>query len=199
MHGRRNHPPSIHQSDHDHGRGDHGHDGPPFRGRGRGRGPGRHGRGGRRRNRVSRGEVRNAVLVLLTEEPMHGYQLMQEMQERSDGGWEPSPGSIYPTLQQLADEGLVQSESHEGKNVFSLTDDGRSAITEIDEPPAWERFKGEGMAGSGQLKRAMMQLGGATRQVGVAGTDAQVQEAVAVLTEARKRLYRILADDEDGE
>lgn len=135
--------------------------------------------------------------MLLSEQAMHGYQLMQEMQDRSDGAWEPSPGSIYPTLQQLADEGLVRSEANEGKNVFTLTDVGRSAASAIDEPPAWERFRGEGMAGAGQLRRAMMQLGAAARQVGSAGTDAQVEQAVGVLTEARKQLYRILAADDE--
>jgi len=146
---------------------------------------------------VSRGDVRAAVLILLAEEPMHGYQLMQEMEERSDGGWEPSPGSIYPTLQQLADEELVSSESQGGKNIFSLTDAGREAVSAIDEPPAWERFQGEGGARSGKLRRSMMQLGAATRQVGSAGTDTQVEQAIEVLTDARKKLYAILATDDE--
>ncbi len=163
------------------------------RGRGHGRGPGRHGRGGRRR-RVSRGEVRVAVLALLSEEPMHGYQIMQELAERSDGGWDPSPGSIYPTLQQLSDEGLVTGESSEGRNVFSLTDAGREQADAETEAPIWERFQ-EGGAGPGQLRRAMMQVGAATRQVGMAGTEAQVEQALAVLTDTRKRLYQILAED----
>ena len=194
MHGRKMQKMKMRQAAHHMAEG---HDYPGMEHRGRGRGPGRHGRGGpRRRSRVSRGEVRHAVLVLLAEEPMHGYQIMQEMQERSDGGWEPSPGSIYPTLQQLADEGLVIGESREGKNVFSLTDEGRAAQAESDEPPAWERFQGIG-SHPAQVKRAMMQLGAAARQVAVAGTESQIEQATAVLADARKRLYQILATDDE--
>lgn len=171
------------------------HDGRPF-GRGRGgrrRGPGRHGRGGRR-SRVSRGEIRNAILVLLSEQDRHGYDMMQEMEARSGGGWQASPGSVYPTLQQLTDEGLVVSRSEDGRNVFSLTDAGREAQAELDEPPVWERFSGEGAGAPMALKRSMFQLGAAARQVATAGSDAQVEEAVAILTDARKALYRLLAD-----
>lgn len=180
MHGRR-----LHHFDH------------PGR-QGRGKGPGRHGPGGRRRRtRVSRGEVRNAILLLLTEQPMHGYQIMQEFEERSGGGWQPSPGSIYPTLQQLADEDLVVSEPSDGKNVFSLTEAGRAAISELDEPPAWERFDAEGAAGMLNLRRSMFQLGAATKQVAATGTERQVEAARAVLGDARKALYQILAEGDD--
>ena len=179
--------------------GDH-HDnpfGPPGRGRGpgHGRGPGRHGRG-RRRNRVSRGEVRNAVLQLLADEPMHGYQVMQELEERSGGGWQPSPGSIYPTLQLLADEGLIVAEEEGGKNIFSLTSEGRKAVDAIEEPPAWERFDGDGMADVVKLRRSVHQLGMAAKQVVQAGSDQQVQAAHQILTDARKALYKLLASDE---
>ncbi|MEM8925367.1 MAG: PadR family transcriptional regulator [Actinomycetota bacterium] len=140
--------------------------------------------------------MRHATLVLLAEEPMHGYQIMQEMQERSDGGWEPSPGSVYPTLQQLADEGLVVSEPSDGKNVFSLTEAGRHAVAELDDPPPWERFQGGGAGGAGRMRRSVMQLGAAARQVGMAGTDAQVDQAIEILDDARKKLYGILAADD---
>ncbi|MCP3989321.1 MAG: helix-turn-helix transcriptional regulator [Actinomycetia bacterium] len=165
-------------------------------GRSRRRGPGRHGRG-RRRNRVSRGEVRNAVLALLAEEPMHGYQVMQELEERSRGAWQPSPGSIYPTLQLMADEGLVVSESSEGKNVFSLTEQGREAARSIEQGPVWERFADEGASGPHALHRAMFQVGAAVKQVAVTGSPTQLEAANVILADTRKALYRLLAEDED--
>ena len=161
---------------------------------GPGRGPGRRG-GGHRRPRVSRGEVRQGVLAVLSEQPMHGYQIMQEMEDRSGGAWQPSPGSIYPTLQQLADEGLVVSEAVDGKNVFSLTEDGATAAAQSDAPPPWERF-GEGHAAVGNLRRSVHQLGAAARQVAMTGTEPQVEEAGRILTEARRSIYRLLAEDD---
>ena len=127
---------------------------------------------------------------------MHGYQIMQELEERSGGAWQPSPGSIYPTLQLLADEGLIVAEEEGGKNIFTLTDDGRAAVEAIDEPPAWERFDGDGMADVVKLRRAVHQLGFAAKQVTMAGSDQQIQAAHKILTDARKGLYQLLADDE---
>lgn len=176
--------------------------GPGRRGRS-GRGPGRHGPGGpmgrghrRRRARVSRGEVRNTILLLLAESPMHGYQIMQELDERSGGAWHPSPGSIYPTLQLLADEGLIIGEAADGKNVFSLTDTGREAAAQVDEAPAWERFDDGGSTDVVGLRRAVFQFQGAVRQIAVSGSEPQVAEARRIVTEARKALYRLLADDD---
>lgn len=169
-------------------------------GRGRGgRGPGRHGRGrarrAGRRTRVNRGEVRAAVLLLLAEEPMHGYQIMQELEERSGGGWQPSPGSIYPTLQQLADEGLIHSEAEGGKNIFSLTDDGHELLDDIEDPPVWDRMADSPARAFMTLRRSVGQLGAAAKQVASAGTDAQIEAALGVIDDARKALYRILAED----
>src|ERR1700712_1463450 len=104
--------------------GRHGGPGHGFGPRGGGRGRG-HGRG-----RAQRGDVRTAALLLLNEEPMHGYQLMQAIAERTDGAWRPSPGAIYPTLNQLQDEGLIGIESEGGRKLASLTDAGRTYLTE---------------------------------------------------------------------
>ena len=127
---------------------------------------------------------------------MHGYQVMQELEERSGGAWQPSPGSVYPTLQLMADEGLIVSEAQDGKNVFSLTEAGTEAAEALDEPPAWERFAAEGPGGVFNLHRAMFQVGAAVKQVGATGTDSQLEAANAILKDARKALYRLLADDE---
>lgn len=144
--------------------------------------------------KVSRGEVRAAVLMLLAEEPMHGYQIMQELAERSGGIWRPSPGSIYPTLQQLADEGLIRAEDTEGKKVYQLTDSGRAHVEEHDAPPPWARFDREDHAGLFALKDLAFQVGAAVMQVGAAGTDEQVAEAKEILADARSRLYQLLAE-----
>src|SRR5918995_85985 len=85
---------------------------------------------GRGRHRVRRGDVRSAILALLDDRPMHGYEMITELDERTGGRWRPSAGSIYPTLQLLEDEGLVSAEEVEGKRVFSLTDSGREAVEE---------------------------------------------------------------------
>ncbi len=128
---------------------------------------------------------------------MHGYQVMQEMEERSGGGWQPSPGSIYPTLQLLADEGLIVSEASEGKNVFQLTTAGSEAASAIDEPPVWERIGAEGGSNLINLRRGMMQLAAATKQVAAAGTEAQIEAAGKILNDARKSLYKLLAEDDE--
>ena len=143
--------------------------------------------------------MRIAVLAVLNDQPMHGYQIMQELEERSGGGWQPSPGSIYPTLQQLADEGLIASNSVDGKNVFNLTEDGASAVAANEDPPPWERFAGEGGAAYSGLKRSMFQLGAAAKQVAAAGSQAQVEAANDILNDARKAIYRLLAEDEVAE
>src|SRR3954466_13073051 len=98
----------------------HRHHGPPPFGSWAG-GPG-FGRGSRAR----RGDVRAALLVLLADEPRNGYGLMQEIEARSEGAWRPSPGSVYPALQQLEDEGLVRAEESGGRRLFTLTDEGRA-------------------------------------------------------------------------
>ena len=145
---------------------------------------------------MSRGEIRNAVLTLLAEEPMHGYQVMQELEERSGEAWQPSPGSIYPTLQLLADEGLVVSEASDGKNVFSLTEAGREVVEAIDQVPVWERFPEEGAGGPQALHRALFQVGAAAKQVASTGSSSQIEAAGTILADTRKALYRLLADGE---
>jgi DNA-binding PadR family transcriptional regulator len=166
----------------------------PF-GFGRGFGPG--GRG----KRARRGDVRAAVLLLLEEEPRNGYQLMQELEERSGGVWRPSPGSIYPALSQLEDEGLVRSDESAGRRAFQLTDEGRGYIEENREALGvpWEAVGGDVPEALFQLRQLMMQLGMATMQVAQAGDEAQTAEARKVLEEARRSLYRILAGDAGDE
>jgi DNA-binding PadR family transcriptional regulator len=181
--------------------------GPPFGGR-HGRGRGRFpfgdfpGAGGfPRRGRAGRGDVRAVALTLLDEQPLHGYQIMQEIADRTDGVWQPSPGSVYPALQQLEDEGLVRAEPTDGKRVFHLTDAGRAYVEEhrTELAAVWDTAAGEQEAPAWGLRQVLGQVAAATMQVAHAGSPAQVTEARRILTETRKRLYRILAEDDPEE
>jgi DNA-binding PadR family transcriptional regulator len=155
-------------------------------------------RGGRR---ARRGDVRAAALLLLDEQPLNGYQLMQEIEERSGGVWRPSPGSVYPALSQLEDEGLVHSEEGAGRRAFALTDEGRKYVEEHREALGvpWEEAGGDMPQGLVELRSLMMQLGMATMQVAQAGDEEQTAEARQVLEDARRALYRILAGDDPSE
>src|SRR5918998_492712 len=177
-------------------------------GRGGPRGPrrGRHGGqefgfpgfGPPRGPRARRGDVRAALLVLLDEEPRNGYQLMQAIEDRSDGVWRPSPGSVYPALQQLEDEGLVRVEQREGGKAYALTDAGREYVEERRDKlgAPWEAAKGDFGEGAWELMGPMRQIGMALFQLMHSGSEAQQAEARQVLAETRKSLYRILAEDE---
>ena len=156
--------------------------GPPFRG----------GRGRRRR-----GDVRTALLLLLAEQPRNGYQLMQEIGERSDGRWTPSPGSVYPSLSQLEDEGLIRASELDGGKVFEITDAGRAHLEERGDAPApWD--DDDDKASPTSLRDLIRGIAVAWTQVVQTGNEAQLEKATKVLTEARRELYRILAEDDDA-
>ena len=158
------------------------------------------GRGRRRRSggRVPRGQVRAAVLLLLDEEPMHGYQLMQAIADRSNGAWQPSPGAVYPLLGQLEDEGLITMTADSGRRLATLTDAGRDAVRAGREswPDPFAEY-GDGTEGP-DLRGLVMHVHDAARQVARAGTDAQRQAAAGILSETRRSLYLLLAGENDG-
>lgn len=158
----------------------------------RGRG-GPWGRGAKAR----KGNVRAAILVLLAEEPRNGYQLIQEINERSGGAWKPSPGAVYPALQQLADEGLIEGEEAGGRRSFHLTDEGRAHVEEhadrLAEP--WAEMTPEYGEGVPELFKQAAQTGAAVMQIVHSGSAEQVEQARDVLSETRRSLYRILADE----
>lgn len=154
--------------------------------------------------RVSRGDVRIAVIALLAERPMHGYQIIREIDERSGGSWKPSAGSVYPTLQLLADEGLIVASEDNGRKTYSLTEAGREvAAEEADSAPWGGDASADGSGGSGSgaeqgfgaLPKAGVELAQAAAQVHRSGSPEQIQQAITVIDEARKRLYTILAQD----
>lgn len=146
--------------------------------------------------RARRGDVRLALLRLLAEEPRNGYQLIQAIEERSGGLWRPSPGSVYPTLAQLEDEGMVRSVEAEGTRAFEITDAGRQHLEgRAEEPAPWESGA-EGAANPlAELGPLVIQIGKATFQVAAVGDQAQRDRARALLTDTRRALYRVLADD----
>jgi DNA-binding PadR family transcriptional regulator len=183
---------------HRHGPRGGGFGGGPFGGFGPGFGPG----GPRGRGRKARrGDIRTAALLLLSEEPRNGYQIMQEVQERSDGVWRPSPGSTYPALQQLEDEGLIRARELDGRKLFELTDAGREYVKERgeDKPAPWEQMSGDVSDEAHELGRLIREVASAFAQVVKTGSEAQMGEARKVLTRTRKDLYRILADGDPGE
>src|SRR4051812_28286345 len=171
-----------------------------------GPGPGGRGRRGRgfdwgpfgRGPRVRKGDVRAAALVLLAEQNRNGYQIIQEIAERSDGMWKPSSGSVYPALQQLEDEGLVEIETQDGKRSFKLTEAGRTYVeshkAELGTP--WDAFKADVDDSSVQIHTLLGQVAMAVIQVSQAASPAQLQRARQVLIDARRSLYQILAEDE---
>src|SRR4051794_39970588 len=146
-----------------------------------------------RRRRMRRGDVRAALLVLLDEEARNGYGLMQAIEERSDGAWRPSPGSVYPALAQLEDEGLVRPEDEGSGKRFGLTDAGRAYVVEnretLGEP--WANLGDEGV----DMRKLFGGLALAMRQIQATGTAEQAEQARTILLDARKALYRILAED----
>jgi DNA-binding PadR family transcriptional regulator len=158
-----------------------------------GRGWGPHRRGG---GRARRGDVRLALLRLLAEGPRNGYQLMQAIEERSEGFWRPSPGSVYPTLAQLEDEGLIRSEQIEGARRFEITDAGREHLeSRAEEPDPWQPAAEEADNPLIELAPLVIQIGKATFQVASVGDRAQRDRARALLSDTRRALYRILAED----
>jgi DNA-binding PadR family transcriptional regulator len=157
-----------------------------------------HARGrARRGGRMRRGDIRTAVLAVLSEGPGHGYDVIQRLEDKTEGAWRPSPGSVYPTLQLLADEGLAESVERDGTRVYSLTDSGRAEMQHrVDEAGGtpWE-LESKADAGFGQLRDNVRQVHMAARQIAVSGRPELVERAVAIVRDARKQLYGLLAED----
>jgi DNA-binding PadR family transcriptional regulator len=146
---------------------------------------------------MRRGDIRTAVLVVLGEEPGHGYDVIQRLEERSGGAWRPSPGSIYPTLQLLEDEGLLQSTERDSKRVYTVTDQGREeAARRVEEAGGapWE-LAGADDIKVGDLFGAMRQLFLASKQVAMSNDRDRVERATEIVKRARKELYMLLAED----
>ena len=200
----------------EHGTDRHGPFGPGFQAGFGGFGPGRGGfgfdprggfgfgfggprgrRGGGRRGK--RGDVRAAILVLLSDRAMHGYEMIQEISDRSGGLWRPSPGSVYPTLQLLVDEGLIVGTESEGsKRLFELTDEGRAAAERVETPP-WEAIAEGVDPGHVSLHTAVTQLMGAVAQSAYAATEEQQQRIVDIVNNARREVYNILGETDESE
>jgi DNA-binding PadR family transcriptional regulator len=147
--------------------------------------------------KASRGDVRAAILALLSEGPRNGYQVMAEIEERSGGAWRPSPGAVYPALSQLTDEGLIEPDESGGKRMFKLTDAGREYVAENPEMArgAWESSEQQEAWQVPTLFAEAARLGGGIMQLAKAGSPDQIRAAERLLERTRREIYRILADD----
>ncbi|GAB3995420.1 PadR family transcriptional regulator [Nocardioides marmoraquaticus] len=163
---------------------------------------GRRGRHGGGRPRVRRGDVRSAILDVLAgaDEPVNGYQVIQQIAERTGGQWKPSPGSVYPTIQQLEDEGLVE-DAPTGRKALQLTAEGRDHVRDhADEMAAlWKPFETEDDVDEVNFKQVIGQTVGAIVQVMSSGTPDQRDKALGILSDTRRRLYGLLADGPEGD
>jgi DNA-binding PadR family transcriptional regulator len=167
-------------------------------------GHGGHGMHRRRRgrsggNRARRGDVRAAALTLLSERPMHGYEIIQELETRTGGVWKPSPGSVYPTLQLLADEGLVTANEVDGRRVFTLTEAGNAQVAARSAEggvPPWVEMADDAGEPVQRMARALRSVVIASKQLLRDGAPAQQSQATSILADTRRRLYALLADDE---
>lgn len=179
-------------------RGRHGPPFGPWSGFGAfGGGPGGFPRGPKAR----RGDVRTAALLLIAEGPLNGYQIMQEIEQRSDGLWKPSSGSVYPALAQLVDEGLIQTQEDGDRRTYVLTDAGRAYLDEHrDEAGApWEQMTRSVDDDVGSLFREMRRVGMTAGQIGHLGDTNQIAQARRILADARKALYALLVEDENDD
>lgn len=192
--GRRRGPRSEQHRSHGHRGG--GREGREGRG-GRGEPVGRGGPFGRGRGRAQRGDVRTAILMLLADQPMHGYQIMQAMSDRTGGAWHPSPGAIYPTIAQLEDEGLVTTKEEGGRRLVTLTAEGRAYLEERSARLGDPFADFAGAADRPDLRDPMHQLLAAVRQIEVGGSAMQLEAASQVLAQARRSLYLILAGESE--
>jgi DNA-binding PadR family transcriptional regulator len=155
--------------------------------------------GGTRGPKVRRGDVRAAILDVLSVEPMNGYQVINAIAGRTGGVWKPSPGSVYPTMQQLEDEGLVEATSAGGRRQSALTEAGRRYVDDNPDEFAatWAPFDESTDAdATSDLRPAVGQVMGAVWQVVTSGTPGQQAEAAHILADTRRRLYGVLADGE---
>jgi DNA-binding PadR family transcriptional regulator len=147
-------------------------------------------------HRARRGDTRAALLALLAERPMHGYEMIKELDERTAGAWVPSAGSVYPTLQLLEDEGLIEGEESEGRRRFSLTETGRKENESRTGDAPWEEVTAGYDPELLRLRRSAHQLLAALRQVADAADPAERKQVRELLDETRRKVYGILAESE---
>ena len=155
-----------------------------------------YGRGGRGGPRARRGDVRAAVLALLAERPMHGYEIIKEVEERSEGAWTPSAGSIYPMLQMLEEEGLIRGEESDGKRRFALTKTGTTEQeAKAGEETPWDAVRAAAAPEQIHLRDSVGKLHHSIGQVFHAADEGQQKRVRELLDETRRKIYAVLAEE----
>lgn len=141
-----------------------------------------------------------AVLALLAEEPRNGYQMIQELTERTEGIWNPSPGSVYPTLAQLTDEGLIEPTEETGQRTYRLTQAGQEAASQITDQP-WvtvtASHRDEPPEDSDHLWHELDQLAIAVRAAAATGNTEQIANATRAVATARRDIYATMSEEID--
>lgn len=145
--------------------------------------------------RARRGDVQTAILALLVHGDMHGYQIIQELAERSGGRWQPGAGSIYPNLRSLQEQGMISSRAEDAKRVFSLTPRGRRLADGSRSEAPWQQFA-EPDGTAVKLRKQIASLAAAVAQVERTGSDAQLERAVTLISDTRKAVYLMLAEED---
>jgi DNA-binding PadR family transcriptional regulator len=136
------------------------------------------------------------VLALLDERPMHGYEMIKQLEERTGGAWAPSAGSIYPTLQMLEDEGLINGIEVDGKRRFTLTDTGKvERESRAGEETPWDAVRAEADPEQIHLREAVGKLHHSIGQVFHAADEGQQRRVRELLDETRRKIYAILAEE----
>jgi DNA-binding PadR family transcriptional regulator len=161
-----------------------------FGGRGMGR-EGMMGGGWRGGNRARRGDIKFLILEVLAEGPRHGYDIITELENKSNGRYRPSPGSVYPTLTLLEEGGYITGDTADGKRVFTITERGRELLTKKP-ADAGTDDDDDGI----DLRSSAMKLGAAVMQAARASDAASQQKVRDILDTARREIYKILAESE---
>ncbi|HEX8736357.1 MAG TPA: PadR family transcriptional regulator [Pyrinomonadaceae bacterium] len=140
--------------------------------------------------RMRRGDIKFHLLEILKDTPRHGYEIISELEKQS-GGYRPSPGSVYPTLQMLEEGGYLTSEQIEGKKVYTITAEGLKLLEERGGAP-WEASPK--MAQAFEMRKALMKLSAAVMD-GVRDSDEETVKRInEIVNKARRDVYSILAE-----
>jgi DNA-binding PadR family transcriptional regulator len=145
-------------------------------------------------HRAGRGDLEPIILRLLSEKPMHGYEIIRTLEERSHGFWRPSPGSVYPILQFLEEQDLVMSQEQSGKKVYAITTKGREQAEEVMKPHSTNPFSERLRAGLRfrDMKESIRESVHYLREVAIHGDDSQIKAVKNIIQKAHDELRTVV-------